>query len=245
MKSNNRGMLAFALLTLLSGAALAGGSKHSPPPKPTPTPAPQQPAPQADADSAAQAAAHAAAEAQAAADAAAEAAAVAAQQQRQSAVAAGGKGGTGTGGAGGNAAGTGTVSVEGDRSTYSSRALALALPGLVAAPPVPGECLEHRAGWGFASGGKTGATKLQALCMEQRHCLAMADRYAAWQRIDLAEQQLQKCGGVPYAPPPPPPSKQPAQITDLKVDGVPATQYLTKDEAIALEKRIIERVTRK
>lgn len=92
--------------------------------------------------------------------------------------------------------GNNSVDVEGDSSTYRAKALALSLPGLVAAPAVPGQCLEHHAGWGVASAGRTGFTRFAEKCLAQVQCLARADRYFAWGEKELALAQLSACGGV-------------------------------------------------
>lgn len=98
-------------------------------------------------------------------------------------------GGTGYGG-------SGIGNVEGDQNTYRSSAWALTLPGLVAAPAVPGQCLEHLRGWGAASIGATGRTKLNDACVKMVNCFALADRFASWGKIDLAVAQLASCGAV-------------------------------------------------
>lgn len=96
----------------------------------------------------------------------------------------------------GDATSNNSVDVEGDSSSFKSRALALSLPGLVAAPAVPGQCLEHHAGWGIASAGKTGFTRFAEACIKQIQCLARADRYFAWGEKDLALAQLAACDGI-------------------------------------------------
>jgi hypothetical protein len=196
-------------LLVLATPAFATGSHSPPPAEPPATPAPQP----VSADAASQAAA--AARSKAAADA--QAAAVAAQQQHASALSAAQGGAGGAGGVG-----NGEVSVGGDTSRYE--AYALSLPGLVAAPAVPGQCLEHTAGWGAFSAGKTGATKLQALCMERVHCLALADRFASWGLVQAAADQLATCGGVAarIVLPPPPAAVQPP-APDL-------SQFVTREE---------------
>jgi hypothetical protein len=52
----------------------------------------------------------------------------------------------------------------------------------------------------------TGNNKYDMDCIEEErdrhHCLDLADRYAAWGRIDLAVQQAASCDGVEYTPVP-------------------------------------------
>lgn len=105
-----------------------------------------------------------------------------------SSVAKGGAGGAG-GYSGGNSLST----------AYESRdrALALALPGQTAAPAVAGECLEHTRGGSGLSIGVSGRTRINRECMEFVQCVALADRYAAWGQLQLAVEQLERCGGVP------------------------------------------------
>ena len=81
-------------------------------------------------------------------------------------------------------------------SDYDSRAYALALPGLTAAPAVATECLRHTRGMGGLSIGVTGGTKFDEDCLENVKCIAIADRYAAWGQVALAVEQLATCGGV-------------------------------------------------
>lgn len=84
------------------------------------------------------------------------------------------------------------------RSDYRSedRAYALALPGQTAAPAVAGDCLEHKRGGSGLSIGVSGSTRLNEPCLERRHCLDLADRYAAWGQVALAVRQLATCDGV-------------------------------------------------
>lgn len=84
-------------------------------------------------------------------------------------------------------------------TAYESRdrALALALPGQTAAPAVAGECLEHTRGGSGLSIGVSGRTRINRECMEFVQCVALADRYAAWGQLQLAVEQLERCGGVP------------------------------------------------
>lgn len=173
--------LAILLLAMTAVPAVAGGSK-------SPTPAPTTPDPAPTSTSSADASADAAATA--AADASSRA--VAAQQQRQEQA----------------QSQDASSTVYGDTSRYTSRAYALALPGLTAAPAVAGECLEHTRGGGFLGGGVTGGTKLQKQCLNHVQCMDRADRLAAWGQIELAVRELQACGAVggditqPAAPPP-------------------------------------------
>lgn len=112
---------------------------------------------------------------------------------------------------------TGEVSVgyQGDVNTYRSRALALSLPGVVAAPAVAGVCLEHLRGGGAASIGVTGRTKLNELCMQREQCLAVADRMFAWGARTDALRQLATCGGIDAKLDPTP--TEPQAPTNLKV----------------------------
>src|SRR5690606_12221271 len=117
------------------------------------------------------------------------------QQQAAIGVGHGGAGGTGIGGAGGNSGGN---TFENSTSYESrDRALALALPGQTAAPAVAGECLEHTRGGSGLSIGVSGRTRINRECMEFVQCVALADRYAAWGQLQLAVEQLERCGGVP------------------------------------------------
>jgi hypothetical protein len=129
------------------------------------------------------------------------------------------------------ASSNGSVEVGGDQNTYRSRALAVSLPGLVAAPAVPGECRIHTRGWGGFSVGATGGTKLDATCMAHQHCLALADRYAAWGRVDAAAAQLETCGGVHV---------EATGKEDLQVEPSAApVDYVTRDELAEHERRIV------
>jgi hypothetical protein len=92
--------------------------------------------------------------------------------------------------------GNSDVTVDGDQNSYRAKSLALALPGLVAAPAVPGQCLEHLRGGGALSAGVTGRTRLNEECLKRVQCLAIADRYASWGFYDSAAKQLETCGGV-------------------------------------------------
>lgn len=185
----------FAVLALLATATYATGTVE--PPKPPPAAPPVVTSSEASAQAAA--AARAAAAAQAAASAR--------QAQVANATAAGGQG-------------VGNVEVAGDDVDYRARALALALPSLVAAPAVAGDCLVHTRGGGGLSIGVTGSTKLDPDCMAKRHCLAIADRFAAWGQFDAAAQQLQSCGGVPFTPVPPTPEKEPCDDCREQVERV-------------------------
>lgn len=120
--------------------------------------------------------------------------------------------------------------VYGDTSRYTSRAYALALPGLTAAPAVAGECLEHSRGGGFLGGGVTGGTKLQKQCMDHVRCMDRADRLAAWGQIQLAVRELQACGAVKGEVATPPPAEPPVPAVDL-------TGYVQRPE---LEQRLAE-----
>src|SRR5690606_8393678 len=77
------------------------------------------------------------------------------------------------------------------------RALAVALPGQTGAPAVAGECLEHTRGGSGLSIGVSGRTRINEDCMAFVQCVALADRYAAWGQLQLAVEQLERCGGVP------------------------------------------------
>jgi hypothetical protein len=111
-------------------------------------------------------------------------------------------GGHAEGGAGGHATAAG-----GDggsaKQTLESREdhdyLALGLPGQTAAPAVAGECLEHERGGSGLSIGVTGRTRLNKDCMAFKQCVALADRYQAWGQLQLAVEQLAKCGGIEAA----------------------------------------------
>lgn len=121
------------------------------------------------------------------------------------------------------------VAVEGDQNTYRSRAIAVSLPGLVAAPPVPGECLEHYAGYGAFSAGKTGYTRLNKACLEDQRCLALADRFALWGYFDAAARQLATCGGVA-------PGEQSITVTDHAQQD--STNFATKDDIAAVNEKL-------
>lgn len=152
---------------------------------------------------------------------------------RQGQVARGGDGGQGSGEASAN----GTVEVGGDQNTYRSRALAVSLPGLVAAPAVPGECRIHTRGIGAFSAGVTGGTKLDKPCLDRQHCLNLADRFAAWGYLEAAARQLATCDGVAL-------SSGEKRVTEesAKVD---LTEYPKRDEVIERDKRIVEAVLSK
>lgn len=108
--------------------------------------------------------------------------------------------GVGTGTGTGVGTGTGTAVNEGIQQAvrYNSefRSLAVALPGQTAAPAVAGECLEHDRGGSGISIGVTGRTRINKECAARLHCLALADRYAAWGQLHLAVAQLAECEGV-------------------------------------------------
>jgi hypothetical protein len=159
---------------------------------------------------------------------------------RQGQVARGGAGGEG--GAGGSA--NGVVDVDGDQNTYRSRALAVSLPGLVAAPAVPGECRIHTRGVGAFSAGVTGGTKLDKGCMDRQHCLNLADRLAAWGYVGAAARQLAACDGVTL------------ESTDQvqRAEGgsahrgdqsIDMSKYPTREEVVERDRRIIEAVSSK
>lgn len=211
------GLLFVLLLALIAAPAGATGSPKPPTPEPPATTTPQP----VSADAASQAAA--AARAKAAAEA--QAAAVAAQQQHAAALSAAQGGAGGAGGVG-----NGEVNVGGDSSRYE--AYALSLPGLVAAPAVPGQCLEHTAGWGALSAGKTGATKLQALCMDRVHCLQLADRFASWGLVQAAADQLATCGGVAV------------RVVLPAPDAAPAPVGASPEDLAATEARLNQRMDR-
>ncbi len=143
------------------------------------------------------------------------------------------------GGAGGESAASanGSVEVDGDQNTYRSKALAVSLPGLVAAPAVPGECRIHTRGIGAFSAGVTGGTKLDKPCMDRQHCLNVADRLAAWGYLEAAARQLAACDGVELTP------------ADKRTVDLPPTadlsEYAKRDEVVERDKRIVEAVTRK
>ena len=71
------------------------------------------------------------------------------------------------------------------------------MPGQTGAPAVAGECLEHTRGGSGLSIGVSGRTRINRECMEFVQCVALADRYAAWGQLQLAVEQLERCGGVP------------------------------------------------
>lgn len=182
------------------------------------------------------------------AQASAQAAAIAAQQQRQAQHQAQqqaqhqaqGQGQTAEGGnAGAIANGTVNVEVPGDQNTYRSRALALSLPGLVAAPAVGGNCLEHSRGMGGLSIGVTGGTKLQEKCMDRQHCLSIADRFGAVGMFEAMAEQLTSCGGVKvtYVPPAPP-------VINPPIDYVPRAEFEVrlKEEAEKRQRMFIRGV---
>lgn len=172
-------MRAFVLLALLASSAAWAGDK-----KPAPTPAPTSPtsAEQNQAQGQLQGQVQGQDQQQAAI---AGAAATSSSGAEASSVANGGAGGY----SGGNSLST----------AYESRdrALALALPGQTAAPAVAGECLEHTRGGSGLSIGVSGRTRINRECMEFVQCVALADRYAAWGQLQLAVEQLERCGGVP------------------------------------------------
>lgn len=172
-------MRAFVLLALLASSAAWAGDK-----KPAPTPAPTSPtsAEQNQAQGQLQGQVQGQDQQQAAI---AGAAATSSSGAEASSVANGGAGGY----SGGNSLST----------AYDSRdrALALALPGQTAAPAVAGECLEHTRGGSGLSIGVSGRTRINRECMEFVQCVALADRYAAWGQLQLAVEQLERCGGVP------------------------------------------------
>lgn len=173
--------VAILLLAVTALPVIAGGSKNPPTPTPEQTPSTTTSS-HAEAD----------AEAFASADALSTSRASSTQRQAQ------------------QQSTDASSTVYGDTSRYTSRAYALALPGLTAAPAVAGECLEHSRGGGFLGGGVTGGTKLQKQCMEHVRCMDRADRLAAWGQIHLAVRELQACGAVigepvsPAAAPPEP-----------------------------------------
>lgn len=183
-------MRAFVLLALLASSAAWAGDK-----KPAPTPAPTSPtsAEQNQAQGQLQGQLQGQAQGQDQQQAAI-AGAAAGSSSTATGVGHGGAGGTGIGGAGGNSGGN---TFENSTSFDSrDRALALALPGQTAAPAVAGECLEHLRGGSGASIGVSGRTRINRECMEFQQCVALADRYAAWGQLQLAVEQLAKCGGV-------------------------------------------------
>lgn len=96
--------------------------------------------------------------------------------------------------------GNGSVDIGGDTSAYKSLGLALALPGLVAAPAVTQECMRHSRGWGGFSAGATGGTFYDKACVARVTCFALMDRYVFWGRIDAAMKQAEICGGVAMPP---------------------------------------------
>lgn len=164
----------------------------------------------------------------------------AAAQQGQ--VARGGAGGDGgTGGTGGT--GNGSVDVGGDQNDYDSKALALSLPGLVAAPAVPGECRLHTRGWGGFSAGATGGTKFDEKCMAHQHCLNLADRLAAWGYLQAAARQLNACEGVALIS-----TDQRMTLGSAEVSGdhsVDLSSYPTRDEVIERDERIVKAIASK
>lgn len=218
------------LLTLVIALALPMGAfatgKPSTP-KPEPLPVPVSP-PSAVAD------ANAAADAAAVAQLRAQLAQAQRQLQMQSSEA--------------RAEGVGEVNVGGDETSYRSRALALSLAAIAAAPAVGGDCREHTRGGGNAAFSLTGGTKLLEDCLQRQHCLATADRLAAYGYPGAAARQLEKCGGVsiggeekssaiservevsPAAPPEP---------------AAPAQVCLTPEDVKAREKIILTRCVSK
>lgn len=131
------------------------------------------------------------------------------------------------------------VDVGGDQNTYRSRALAISLPGLVAAPAVTGDCRIHTRGIGALSAGVTGGTKLERDCMNDKQCLAIADRYAAVGMFQAMANTLEQCGGVPakYLPPPPVQVERTSSNPPL-----PPADTVTREELNAAVRRIEEKL---
>lgn len=96
----------------------------------------------------------------------------------------------------GEAVGNGSVDVGGDVSEYEAKALALGQMRAFAAPAVTDTCLTHSRGWDVTVGGRTGGTQYDKTCMDRKHCLAIADRYAAWGLTQAAVDQLATCSGL-------------------------------------------------
>jgi hypothetical protein len=123
----------------------------------------------------------------------------------------GGDGGNSTA-AGGNSRSNSGGNTMSEVSDYEAKALALGQMRAFAAPPVTDTCLTHSRGWDVTVGGRTGGTQYDKECMDRRHCLALADRFASWGMFTEAARQLVTCGGVVAEPPPDP---VPAQPTDV------------------------------
>jgi hypothetical protein len=71
--------------------------------------------------------------------------------------------------------------------------------------------------------------------MAVTNCFAMADRYALWQRVDLAMRQLESCGGVAIPPPVAPPA---APAVDM-------SGYVRFEDLKERDRRMMEKAVQK
>lgn len=168
-----------ALLGLVVSCSAMAGQSHAPTPKPTPTPTPVPTTVTVTDNAAAQAAARAAAQASAAAQAAAK------SNSDSTANNAATNAATNTADNGGNSLST----------TTNTKALALGLAPLVAAPAIALACMETTAGKGAFGAGVTGRNKLNAQCLAFTQCMSMVDKYQQLGQIALAVQKLDTCDG--------------------------------------------------
>jgi hypothetical protein len=228
----------FSMIALCLLASVAQANSNSPPPPVSPPPPPAS-VPTASGPSA-ESSSTSLSNATSTASASSAATSTATQTQQatgtanaaQTQYASGGSGGTSSASANNAGNGNGSVDVGGDTSDY--KALAVSLPGLVAAPAVVAQCMLHSRGWGGFSAGATGGTFFDKECMAVTNCFAMADRYALWQRVDLAMRQLETCGGVVI----PPPVQPVAPAVDL-------SGYVRFEDLKERDRRMMEKAVQK
>ena len=149
----------------------------------------------------------------------------------------------GVGGAGGNAGaeatgGGGVGTVYGDTTNVRARALGLVIPGVTAAPAVPGACLTHSRGWGVLGMGATGGTRIDATCAERQQCLAIADRFAQAGMWQAMADQLATCGAVKAAAPS-------IEVTRVPAAPVDLSSYVRRDELRETADRITRQMVSK